>query len=261
MITETRLQSVYKMLLELPNNIHDEIMFAVYKELLILGDIVIEVGANVGLHTLQLSLAIGEKGKVFAFEPFSENVNKLYERISKSNIYRNIEVFELALSNYRGEADFKVFREAPGLCGFIERPWYDKTKMEVIKVEVDTLDRVLKDHDTVKLIKIDAEGADFNIIQGAKSLILRSKPLIIFEGGRIKNIPASLYGYDVAEFKTFFDSLGYELYDTLGMKFDYRLWKSKALNDFVAIPQERREFMLQNLQLSVFSVLVRYLNC
>ncbi|MCU7801156.1 MAG: FkbM family methyltransferase, partial [gamma proteobacterium symbiont of Lucinoma myriamae] len=166
----------------------------------------------------------------------------------------NVKIYECAVSNYAGNTQFKIFRETPGLCGFIERPWYDKNKMEIIDVKVNFIDNI-SEIKNVSLMKIDVEGADFDVIKGSINLIKTCRPLLIFEGGRIKSNPASLYGFSVIEFKTFFNEINYELYDNLGIKFDYSLWNEKALNDFIAIPKEKHEKLYKIVQMSVFSVL------
>src|SRR5207244_2690662 len=65
--------------------------------------IAIDVGANLGLHTLILARAVGAEGKVWAFEPLSENVKRLIDHIAFNEL-DNVSVFEIALgsSEYEG---------------------------------------------------------------------------------------------------------------------------------------------------------------
>ncbi|MCF6267616.1 MAG: FkbM family methyltransferase, partial [Desulfuromusa sp.] len=242
---------IYDKLIKIPNNWMDEIMFQIFEMYIKEDDNVLEIGANVGTHTVILQKMVGENGNVFAFEPFEENIAKLKKRLDLNT--NNVKIFKFAISNYQGEAQFKVFRDKPGTCGFIERPWYDKEGMEVINVKVNFIDNI-KEITNVALIKIDIEGADFDAIKGSISLINKSRPLIIFEGGRKKSIPASLYGYTSKEFQTFFSEIDYELYDNLGVKFDFDLWDERALNDFIAIPKEKHEYLYKIVQISVFSI-------
>ncbi len=250
-------QEVYKNLIHIPNHWLDEIIFQIFELYIHEGDYVVEVGANIGMHTAILQKKVGEDGVVFAFEPFDTNINKLRLNLDLSK--NNVKIYQLAVSNFKGQSDFKVFRDNPGICGFIERPWYDKNKMETITVEVDYIDNI-KEIQDIKLIKIDAEGADFDVIRGSVKLINTCRPLIIFEGGRKKSNPASLYGYTKEEFKTFFEDNHYVLYDNLGIKFDFTLWDEIALNDFIAIPKEKHDELLQIIQLSVFSILYNKFN-
>jgi FkbM family methyltransferase len=249
-------RNLYKKLINIPNNWLDQIMFSIFNVYIKNGDKVVEVGANVGTHTKILQKLVGDNGTVFAFEPFKDNIARLKSNIDLEK--NNVKIYELALSNSRGEADFKVFRDSPGTCGFIERPWYDKRKMETIKVSVDFIDNI-KDINNIKLMKIDVEGADFNVIRGSEKLISNCRPLIIFEGGRKKSNPASLYNYTKNDFIDYFEKLNYVLYDNLGIKFDFNLWNEVALNDFIAIPKERHDELFKIVQLSVFGELYKKL--
>lgn len=201
---------------------------------------------------------MGSTGKVHAFEPFDINIEKLRNRISQNQFDDVVKIYGCALSNYQGEAEFRVFKENPGLCCFIERPWYDKSKMDIISVPVNYIDNLFTNSENIRLLKIDAEDADFDIIKGTKNNIKKSRPLIIFEGGTIKDNPARLYKYSKDEFIGFFNSIEYELYDTFGMRFNYALWNEKTLNDFVAIPKENRVELENLLRIAVYSVLLKY---
>src|SRR5215467_1853209 len=71
------------------------------------GDIVYDVGANLGYVALSLSKQVGPSGKVAAFEPVPQNLRFLRENI-ESNQLANIEVFDVAVSDTEGEALIRI---------------------------------------------------------------------------------------------------------------------------------------------------------
>ena len=246
----------------LPNRIFDEIIEAISDEFLDKGDTVIEVGANTGIHTIHLAKAVIPDGRVFAFEPYKNNIEALSRRLEDEKLRDTVQIIETALSNYQGQAEFKVFKDNPGLCCFKQRPFYDTSKMETITVKVNYIDNLFQggiEFKKLKLMKIDAEGADFDILKGAMTTINKFRPLIIFEGGRIKNIPAKLYNYSPNDFQNFFNTIQYNIYDTFGIKFNYSLWDKPALNDFIAIPIEKKNELEIFLQITVLAVMLNHL--
>jgi hypothetical protein len=101
----------------------------------------------------------------------------------------------------------------------------------------------------------DAEGADFFVLQGGARLIKRNRPLIVFEGWGVKAGLAKLYGYTKEEFFGFFNEIDYVLYDTAGLRFNPALWEAFTLNDFIAIPKDKQEEMVEILWFSIMQVL------
>lgn len=239
-----------------PNGLFDAIIQAVMAEFIAPGDRVLEVGANIGIHTRAMAEAVGPEGRVWAFEPVPANLKALKGRLGAAGLLERVAICEYALSNYTGEAEFKVFPESLGLSGFKERPWYDKSAMSVIRVKVDQIDQVIDPAVPVRFIKIDAEGADLDILRGARETLARHRPVAVFEGGRVKSNPGSMYGYDASSFAAFFDDLGYEVHDSLGLRFDYAMWDKPGLNDFVVLPREGHAETHSRYLACVFQVLM-----
>ena len=204
-------------MIDIPNSLFDEIIDSIFSEYIKPRDTLIDVGANIGTHTIHLVNQVEKNGKVYAFEPFENNLRELEKKININKLTTRVKTHQMALSNNTGKSDFEIFKDRPAVCGFIERPWYDKSKMEVITVEVDFIDNVFDKIQKIDLIKIDAEGADFDIVKGARKCINYSRPLIVFEGGRLKANPGKLYKYTEKDFREFFKSINYEVYDTFGM--------------------------------------------
>ena len=153
------------------------------KEVLNPGDVIVDIGANVGVHTLVMAKEVGNKGKVYAFEPHPEISKRLLSNINL-NKFNNVKVSNNALSNNTGELDFFVHnpkRLHKGQSTFYKEHLDGEARK--IKVEVDTLDNFAEKNKLKKinLIKIDTEGNDFKVLQGTEEVIKNFSPNLIFE--------------------------------------------------------------------------------
>lgn len=134
------------------------------------GDVVIDIGAYVGMYSMKASRLVGQNGLVVSVEPLPSNLVYL-----KSNLkpYSNIKIVDKALSNYVGRSKFYA---APGTeaCSLTYK------KKDFIKVQVTTLDELVKELELprVDYIKMDAEGSDLNILKGAIKTLRKDYPAL-----------------------------------------------------------------------------------
>ncbi len=183
------------------------------------GSTAIDVGANKGLHTFRMADCVGPKGRVIAFEPLPEMVAKIeasaLERYGDNN---RIEVRQAALWDSVGSATFyrseKPSRSSlkPGHASFVG-------KLEPFEVPLSTLDAALKPDDSkwVSVLKIDAEGAEYNILKGGASFFKDSAPLTVIEFSAPQ---LAALGVSVDEFFGLLDQIGYSFYNIDGSPFD-----------------------------------------
>ncbi len=149
------------------------------------GDIFIDVGANIGLYTVVASKFVGKSGTVFSFEPSTREYELLVKNINLNRL-NNVKLFKLALSNYDGEASFYV-----GGCGrtganTLSNKFRSKSHViveRIEKIKVNKMDTFFNDINIPKitLIKIDVEGHDYYVIEGAQKILQKYKPIIIIE--------------------------------------------------------------------------------
>lgn len=138
-------------------------------------DIVLDIGANIGYHSMLMSKCVGENGKVIAFEPVPEMQEKFIENL-KLNSFNNIHLEKIALSDTIGNIKFYAdFINDTGGSSAIKI----RDDMKEIEVGVKTLDSL--NITKVNFIKIDVEGYEWNVINGAKNIIERNKPIIVLE--------------------------------------------------------------------------------
>jgi FkbM family methyltransferase len=148
------------------------------------GGLAIDVGANIGAHTLSMARAVGATGRVLAFEP-----NPLVRSALICNVDLNhldqITVFPCALGSQSGTLPLRVpTRESKefsnlGLASLVAL----ETPHDLIDVEVRTLDDVLDDAaiERVDVIKIDVQGYEVEALKGMRGCLARHCPVVVFE--------------------------------------------------------------------------------
>lgn len=138
----------------------------------------IDVGCHKG-EILELMIKIASDGKHYAFEPIPEYYQKLVEKD-----YPNVTIKSFALSDENGEATFNYVVSDPAYSGLKEREYKnDNPEIQKIEVHKAKLDDVVPVDYTFDFMKIDVEGGEYGVLLGAKELIKRSHPTIIFEFG------------------------------------------------------------------------------
>jgi FkbM family methyltransferase len=146
------------------------------------GMTIIDIGANIGAITLNLAKRVGVDGKVFSFEPSPYNYRKALNNIRLNN-FSNIKLINQGLGNERTNACLynvnlknrgmqRILGDKGKICS------YDKTE-----VEIDTLDRSMQQFEIrlPSIIKIDVEGYEFRVLQGALETLKNNKPVLFIE--------------------------------------------------------------------------------
>jgi FkbM family methyltransferase len=152
---------------------HGEIRF--FRRFLRPGDVVLDVGANIGVFTLVSAAAVGPSGRVIAFEPAAETFARLLGNV-ELNGFANVRCVRSALSDRAGEATL-----ASSVGGF--DAWnsladvpYTGGEFRRETVPVQTLDRFLEGAEIprpVTLMKLDVEGLEARVLKGARRLLAR----------------------------------------------------------------------------------------
>lgn len=159
-----------------------------YRDNLSSGNVVLDIGANVGIYSLLGADIIGDQGKVYAFEPSSITYNTLLENISL-NGFKNISAHQLALSDQSGKlklakpTNAKLTHEYADMFNYLDYSSKGESSDSDF-VDVLTVDEFVSSHNITKVdfIKIDIEGAELLCFKGAKNLLVsENKPVILFE--------------------------------------------------------------------------------
>jgi len=173
----------------------DEVVL--FKTLCSSGDTVIEVGSNLGAHTLPLSKIVGPSGVVIAFEPQRIVFQNLCTNISLNSL-ENVYCFQKAAASKKGTLFLpSINYQAEGNFGGVTLQEEGVEEVEVVK-----LDKFIE-VDTLKLLKIDAEGMELEVLKGSKKLIKKFKPYMFVENDRFDKHKKLV---------SYIDSLGYDMY-------------------------------------------------
>jgi FkbM family methyltransferase len=176
-----------------------------FKERIKPGMVVIDVGANMGFHTMLAARLVGESGKVISFEPNSENCRLLLLSLSE-NQFRQVELYPVAASNRQGHALFTTHVGSNG--GLLPSTEEVLHRPSCVVVPTFRLDDLVKER--VDFMKLDTEGAEGLVIGGAKTLIEKYRPTIVCEFS-MEMLPR-VSGITGAEYLTYFQALGYDLH-------------------------------------------------
>lgn len=136
----------------------------------------VDVGSHEGA-VLREILRVAPQGRHIAYEPLPDFHTTL------ASEFPQVDVRGSALSNRRGEATFTHVRTRPGYSGFRARPYPGAEETETITVPVETLDESLPAGYVPALIKVDVEGAEEQVLEGAMRTIAEHKPIVVFEHG------------------------------------------------------------------------------
>lgn len=144
------------------------------------GDVVVEIGANIGTETIGFSDLVGAEGRVHAFEPFPPNAAAL-RRVLALNRIDNVIVREMALGGACGQAQFVVppNKVASGIGHLITAG--EHSPEALVAVEVRTLDSLADEMGRARMLFMDTEGAEVSILEGGLEYLGRARPLLVLE--------------------------------------------------------------------------------
>lgn len=146
------------------------------------GDTFVDCGANVGAHACVLAEHVGRKGRVVAIEPVPELADRL-ARNCELNRLRNVTILRKAAAAEVGRRRFFAPGEAVENQGQGSFYAHEQSSWRPIEVETEPLDDILARLRVkrVRAIKIDVEGAEFEVLRGATRTLERERPVLVFE--------------------------------------------------------------------------------
>ncbi|MGD0287246.1 MAG: FkbM family methyltransferase [Acidimicrobiales bacterium] len=163
------------------------------------GMTVVDVGAALGMFRLDLWRLVGPSGRVIAIEPAESNT-KLLARNARAN-NATIEVIQAAASNEDGFREF-LLTDSSDSHAFYHHPLIDPSR--AVQVRTVRLDSIVENAD---FIKIDVEGAEVEVLEGAGRL-LKDRPPLVVEWVPSCQLAA---GNQLADLPALLDRLGYNL--------------------------------------------------
>ena len=160
-------------------------LLSAYRRMVTYGDVVLDIGANIGAHTLPLGRCVGKSGRVIAFEPTTAAFDRL-----RRNVEANPELAARIVTEQIMLCDDDGMKPPPRLYASWplhgDAPRHELhlgVAMETTGAKCKTLDTVMADRGIgrVSLIKLDVDGHEMEVLRGARRTLARYRPRIIME--------------------------------------------------------------------------------
>ncbi len=222
------------------------------------GGVVFDIGANVGVFSLSLVAHCPSVDKIYAFEPIPSTYQKMIKNLSYNHNPKQIFTYNVGLSDKSGSFDFflpgeneaaslKPVTDAFYLQESIDGIYTGQKKSERVLCKVSTVDEFVCDNPqtSIDLLKIDVEGNEKFVLEGAASVLKRYKPIVYTEMLRKHAARFQYHPNDIIEFMR---SLGYQCYICVNNE----LVEFKKMDDstvetnFFFCHQEKHQDLLQS---------------
>jgi FkbM family methyltransferase len=177
------------------------------------GAVCIDVGAQMGYLSLAMATSAGRQTAVHAFEPEDINAARFRENMALNNI-QNVQLHREAVSNIEGT--LHLFLSKTANAGTHSTLYNERTVTEEsIQIPATTLDAFARATNLPRLdlIKVDVEGAEFEVIQGADSVLRTYRPRVILELCDRLQIERGLSSRQIKEFMVERDYSAYTIAD------------------------------------------------
>lgn len=174
------------------------------------GDRMIDIGALVGLFTLVGARLVGHTGRIDTFEPVPDTHEKLLRNIAL-NGYGWVHPNRAAVTDYSGVVSLGIPQER--LVGYSTAEFTIGARLNAVEAPAVTLDEYVDDETPVRLLKIDAEGSEQDILKGGHRLLEDMPPAAILL--ELNHEMLTAHGSSIEEVSSTLNDAGYELH-TLG---------------------------------------------
>lgn len=149
--------------------------FKFFRENLREGNVILDIGAHIGLFSVVTSRIVGEKGRVFAFEPTPFTRGVLAQVVSLNGCDDNVDVRPEAVAEKDGVTVFFDTGSEVSNANSLVKTERSKIEFEVPIVTVDSFSK--RNNIRVDCLKIDVEGAEYDLLLGAKFTMKDHRPV------------------------------------------------------------------------------------
>jgi FkbM family methyltransferase len=179
------------------------------------GDLAFDIGANIGAHTLGIAQSVGPQGQVFAFEPSDFAFEKLCRNLALNpdlSARTSPQQILLAASS-SGRREPEIYASWPLQSSDAVHPKHRGRLVSTARASVDTLDSFVQRNkvNRLNLIKIDVDGHELPVLQGALETLRRFRPTLVME---MSPYIHAEHNHSFADFVALLKSLNYSLRDT-----------------------------------------------
>jgi FkbM family methyltransferase len=180
---------------------------------------VIDIGANIGYYSLLAADAIGPNGKLVSFEANAEIADILYRNLAINGFSDRSEVVSKAVYSRTDTLKFGIFERYQGGSSLYATPEHGeqlRDAVKIVEVEAISLDEFCEPGSRIEFLKIDAEGAESRIFDGARRVITENRQLQILmeyapaliesEGGSVEEFYKKIASFGFRVFRIAYDS-------------------------------------------------------
>jgi FkbM family methyltransferase len=226
------------------SNLNEEVALDILSKLPSTSPVVFDIGANIGLFAKAFNKSPNKPKMIFAFEPSSYVYSILKLTVSR---FQNVKCFQLAFDSKNGTTTLSMPLKKSGSIRVGLSHIGETSEGDYLKEEVETklLDDFAKEMkcDVIDLVKIDVEGAEFEILKGAKRVLTEIRPFWFVE---ISESPGRFNNSGNDTFNKFISA------DYAAFYFDKeRQWRSvqdyNHDNDYLFVPKEVMESFVSKI--------------
>lgn len=177
------------------------------------GDVVIDIGANIGTHSVYMSKIVGNMGKIYAFEPVLDTSWELRENLALNRV-DNVHVVNAAIKDGDGVEKINIFpKDFSAWNSFGKPDTQESTPISSEMVTTYKLDTFVNKENInhIDFLKIDAEGSEKDILLGSKDTLSSGKiDVLSFE---VSKIPMKGMGVSTKDIFDILKSFDYKIYE------------------------------------------------
>jgi FkbM family methyltransferase len=195
-------------------NVYERQTRATLRKLVKPASLVLDIGANIGAHTLHLAQLVGPQGRVFAFEPTNFAFQKLNRNLALNpDLQKRVTVFHCFLASTDAEAvpsaiysSWPLAKESGLHAKHLGR------EMQTGSAQARSLDSILSEQADrkIQLVKLDVDGFECDVLRGATNLLREHKPIFMME---LAPYLLQERGTSLAELLSYFLPNGYVFYN------------------------------------------------
>jgi FkbM family methyltransferase len=203
------------------------------------GMVFLDIGAHHGLYSLVAAKRLGADSTVVAFEPSQNEFRRLRLHL-RLNGMRSVRAEPVALGATSSNQKFFQIISGDNTRGGLRPPASSDRVLETL-VETACLDDYLRRRavNRVDLVKLDVEGAELEVLQGASIVLAKFRPIFIFE---VLDATTQVWGYSAREIVLMFQKFDFQIFEA---QLDGSIVPHEVkdhypeVRNYLAVPKER----------------------
>ncbi len=205
------------------------------------GGTFVDIGANIGQHSMFAASIVGDTGKVFSFEPIPYIYNQLLDSVHINHFEKIVTVHNIALGTENKNDTLYIETNNVGGSSIVAP---HGTKTEAIQINIRKGDDILEQISNIHLIKIDVEGYEYEVLSGIEKTLRIHRPTIILEFSG--ELYISKKNNDGEKIISLLENIGYDIYDiedymkkiTSKEHFLFQFTQGKLQCDILCVPKK-----------------------